>query len=383
MRAIVAASVMVFVAALAWGDPPPGYYDTVDPTSPATLRATLHALIDDHTKYPYTASTTDTWDILELADEDPNNAANILDVYKNHSYVKIGGGNTSYNREHTWPNSYGFPTNSDTNYPYTDCHHLFLCNISYNSDRANFPYGDVTAAANERVTDVNDGQGGGSGVFPGNSNWFTSTLWQTWIGRKGDVARAMFYMDVRYEGGTHGITGASEPDLVLTDDSGLIVSTGGNASVAYMGLLTVLRQWNAEDPVDNRERHRNDVVFSFQGNRNPFIDHPEWVEALFGEPTDVTAVPFAARINRVYPNPMNPASNLIFTLASPGLVRIDVFAVDGRWVRTLLDAPYPAGMFQVRWDGTDYQGNIAASGTYVFRLQSGNVDDTHKVVLVK
>lgn len=273
-----------------WAAPPAGYYDTVDTSTPAQLRATLHAVIDDHTRYPYSSSSTDTWDILEQADENPANATQILDVYKNHAYTKFGGGTGPYNREHTWPNSYGFPDDGPTNYPYTDCHHLFLSDVAYNSDRANKPYGNCTTAATERVTDFNDGQGGGSGVYPGNSNWFNADDWQTWIGRKGDVARAMFYMDVRYEGGTHGVTGAAEPDLILTDNRSSIMSTGGNASVAYMGLLSVLVQWNAEDPVDDRERARNDVVYGYQGNRNPFIDHPEWVNALFVTSTGPTIV---------------------------------------------------------------------------------------------
>ena len=268
--------------------PPPGYYDTVDASSPAALRATLHAVIDDHTRFPYSASTTDTWNILELADENPANAANILDLYRNRSYAKFGGGTGPYNREHTWPNSYGFPNDGTTNYPYTDCHHLFLCDVGYNGDRGNLPFGNAASGASERATDFNDGQGGGSGVFPGNSNWFNTSVWQTWVGRKGDVARAIFYMDVRYEGGTHGITGAAEPNLIVTDNAALIVTTGSNASVAYMGLLSVLVQWNAQDPVDNRERAHNDAVYGFQGNRNPFVDHPEWVNALFVSSTGPT-----------------------------------------------------------------------------------------------
>lgn len=268
--------------------PPPGYYDTVNTSSAALLRSTLNAVIDDHTRYPYTSSGTDTWTILELADQDPANSANILDVYRNRSLVKFGGGTGPYNREHTWPNSYGFPNDGGTNYPYTDCHHLFLSDVGYNSDRANKPYGNCAPGSTERITDVNGGQGGGSGVFPGNSNWFDATNWRTWVGRKGDVARAMFYMDVRYEGGTHGVTGAAEPDLILTDNASLIVSTAGNASVAYMGLLSVCIQWNAEDPPDARERSRNDVVYSFQGNRNPFIDHPEWVSGIFVPSTGPT-----------------------------------------------------------------------------------------------
>jgi endonuclease I len=267
--------------------PPPGYYDTVDAANAAALRATLHDVIDDHQRFPYTSASTDTWNVLELADEDPANAGNILDVYRNASYQKVGGGNTNYNREHSWPKSYGFPTDNSGNYPYTDCHHLFLVDSGYNSSRNNKPYRFCNAACIENVTLVNNGQGGGSGVYPGNSNWtsgsFTAGTWETWIGRRGDVARALFYMDVRYEGGVHGITGSAEPDLILTDEEALIAAsnTGANESIGYMGMLSVLLQWHIEDPVDADEMNRNDIVFSFQGNRNPFVDHPEWVDCLF------------------------------------------------------------------------------------------------------
>lgn len=262
---------------------PPGYYATVNATTPTSLRTTVHAVIKDHTKITYTGSGTDTWVVLELADQNPANSTQILDLYKNTAYAKAGGGNTFYNREHSWPNSYGFPTDGTTNYPYTDCHHLFLCDIAYNADRGNHPYMNGTASWTERTTAVNGGQGGGSGVFAGNSNWFNNTAdgWQTWSGRKGDVARALFYMDVRYEGGTHGITGAAEPDLRLTDTLSLIQTTGGNASIAYMGLLSVLVQWHNQDPVDAKEMAHNNAVYTYQGNRNPFVDHPEWVACLF------------------------------------------------------------------------------------------------------
>jgi endonuclease I len=273
LRGLALATALLGVGA-GQASPPPGYYATVDTSNAALLRTTLHEVIDDHTRFPYTSSGTDTWNILEAADQDPGNPANILDVYLNHSYVKFGGGTGPYNREHTWPNSYGFPDDVATNYPYTDCHQLFLSNVGYNSDRANKPYGP--AVATERPTEVNDGQGG-----PGHSNWFNATYWQTWDGRKGDVARALLYLDVRYAGGTHGVTHAAEPDLILTDNPALIQTTGSNASIAYMGLLSVLLQWHVADPVDARERARNDVVYSYQGNRNPFIDHPQWASGIF------------------------------------------------------------------------------------------------------
>lgn len=266
----------------AGGTPPPtGYYSGADTSSSANLRATLHGIIDDHTRFPYTSTATDTWDVLEFADEDPLDASRILDIYKNASYLKAGGGNTYYNREHTWPKSYGFPNDVASNYPYTDMHMLMLSDSSYNSSRNNKPYGNCTASCTEYPTQTYASAGGGGSVFPGNSNWANTSIWQTWGKLKGNVARALLYMDVRYEGGTHGGTGAAEPDLRLTDDLSLITTTGSNASVAYMGLLTVLLQWHAADPVTEAERLRNDAIHSYQGNRNPFVDHPEWVTCVY------------------------------------------------------------------------------------------------------
>jgi endonuclease I len=291
MRPLSATFVVIFAvlagtAGPSRAQPPAGYYDFVDTSSGATLRSTAHAVIDDHTRHPYTSpSATDTWDILESADEDPADSGRILDVYRNASYAKVTGGNSNYNREHTWPTSYGFSSNLSSNYPFTDAHALFLSNSSYNSSRSNLPYRSCDSACLEKVTEVNGGQGGGSGTFPGNSNWRSGSgstgRWQTWLGRQGDVARALLYLDVRYEGGTHGATGHAEPDLILTDDLGQLFTTTTNVSTAYMGELATLLAWHEADPVDDKERSRNNAVFESQGNRNLFIDNPEWVSCVF------------------------------------------------------------------------------------------------------
>ena len=284
LRGVLFVCGLLLCGGLALADAPAGYYDTVDASSTANLRSTLHGVIDDHLKIPYTAAGLDTWDVLESADEDPNDPTHILDIYMNASYQKWGAGNLDYNREHSWPKSFGFPNDGSDNYPYTDCHQLFLANDSYNSARNNKPYGTVGGVGTtEYTTVVNDGVGGGSGVYPGWSSWANPTYWETWVDRRGDVARALFYMDVRYEGGSHGITGVTEPDLILTDNLALIEAsnTGSNLTVAYMGLLSVLLQWHQQDPPDDNEMHRNDAVFASQGNRNPFIDHPEWIDCIF------------------------------------------------------------------------------------------------------
>ena len=285
--------------ALGGGNGGEGYYGLVNDSSPAQLRCSLHETINGHVAYPYSGSGTSTWTILEIADEDPNDAGKILDVYRNRSYAKGqdragSGGSNKYNREHTWPNSLGFPSSTNDglpNAPYTDTHMLYLSDELYNSNRGNMPFDNCSLASGcaERVTEANNGRGGGSGTYPGNSNWFKGPngnqgSFEAWGARKGDMARAVMYMAIRYEGGAHPTTGQTEPDLELTDNRSLIVGT--SSSPAYMGMLSTLLEWHAGDPPDAAELARNGVIEAHQGNRNPFIDHPEWASnALFTSTT--------------------------------------------------------------------------------------------------
>lgn len=369
-RAILTA--VLLLAAIAGAEPPVGYYDSVDLSSPAALRQSLHDVIDGHTKIPYTSSSTDTWDVLEVADQDPFNAGRILDLYQNRTFSKQGGGNSFYNREHTWPNSYGFPDDGSANLPYTDCHHLFLCDIDYNGARGNLYFDDCITSCTPYAADFYDGQ---SGV-----NSRDGDSWETWGGRKGDVARAMFYMDVRYEGDA-----GSEPDLILTDDPALIQTSGGNnASVAYMGLLQTLLEWHEADPVSDRERARNDAVFMYQGNRNPFIDHPEWVAGVFlGQITDAGDAPAPALITGVHPNPFNPSTTLSFALPRAGAAQVAVFRLDGTRVRLLADGSRDAGPFSLAWDGRDDAGRPLGSGAFICRLLTADGVDTRPLLLLR
>ena len=262
------------------------YYAQVNTSSPEQLRCSLHATIRGHTAFPYSGTgVTSTWTILELAEEDPNDPTRIIDAYRNRKYLKGSdragtGSGITYNREHSWPNSLGFPSQTDAqgrpNAPYTDTHMLYLTDTGYNADRGTKPYAACaqSSGCTERPTELNLGVGGGTGVYPGNSNWFDGSSYEVWSARKGDFARTILYMAIRYEGGSHPVTGQAEPDLELTDNRALIVGT--TSSPAYMGLMSTVLAWHQADPPDAAERRRNDVVFSFQGNRNPFIDRPEW-----------------------------------------------------------------------------------------------------------
>jgi uncharacterized repeat protein (TIGR01451 family) len=264
------------------------YWNGVTGATGAALRAAIHSRMGDHQRHDYTSGQTDTWDILEAADENPSNSSQIISLYPNIAYTKFGGGTGPYNREHSWPQSYGFPDEGVTNSPRTDCHHLFLDQVQSNADRGNKPFGTCNAGCTQIATVSNNGHGGVGGGYPGDSNWYMGSdgptgTFEVWSHRKGDVARAQLYLDVRYEGGNHDATGFAEPDLILTDNTGQIATTGSNTTgTAYMGRLAVLLQWHQADPPDAEEQNRNDVVWRYQGNRNPFVDHPEWVQCVFG-----------------------------------------------------------------------------------------------------
>ena len=273
-----------------------GYYSQVNTSNPGQLRCSLHATIRGHTAYPYSGSGTSTWTILELAQASANDPNKIIDVYRNRLYQRGSdragtGSGITYNREHTWPNSLGFPGATGNlglpSAPYTDTHMLWLSDTQWNADRGNKPFAYCSSNCGERITEANEGVGGGSGTYPGNSNWVRSPdgnagSFEVWNHRKGEMARAIMYMAIRYEGGVDPTSGQNEPQLELTDDRAKIVIMNNYSQTAYMGLLTDLLAWHQLDPPDAQEVARNDLIFSFQGNRNPFVDHPEWgTRALF------------------------------------------------------------------------------------------------------
>lgn len=256
------------------------YYQSVNLATPATLRCSIYDTIKGHTKYPYSGSgTTNTWTILNLADEDPVEEDKILDHFRNESYTKIDGGQGAYNREHTWPRSYGLGS-TGTPGPATDTHMLHLTHVGYNSNRGNKPFANCNSGCTKLPTTPNHGVGGNTDA---DSNWYTNPdgndgSFEAWDYIKGNMARAVMYMAARYQGES------GEPHLELTDNRSLITG-GGSGGKHYMGILTDLLEWNSFDAPDERELNRNQIVFNFQNNRNPFIDHPEWARReLFETP---------------------------------------------------------------------------------------------------
>ncbi|GLZ29420.1 hypothetical protein Lesp02_16100 [Lentzea sp. NBRC 105346] len=231
--------------------PPPtggGYYDPAIGKTGEQLRDALHTIIKSQTKLSY----DQVWDALKNTDQDPANTANVILLYSGVSRSKSlnGGDPDDWNREHVWAKSHGdFGTATG---PGTDLHHLRPEDVSVNSARGNLDFDN-----------------GGSAVSQCSDCWADSDSFEPRDAVKGDVARMIFYMAVRYEG-DDGFA-----DLEPNDST-------SNGTAPYIGRLSVLKQWNAQDPPDTFEYRRNQVIFdSYQHNRNPFIDHPEWVASIW------------------------------------------------------------------------------------------------------
>ncbi|MFI1994839.1 endonuclease [Actinoplanes sp. NPDC020271] len=225
------------------------YYAAASGKSGTALKAALHTIISTGvTKISYDA----VWDALKVTDQDPSNSANVILIYSGISRSKTlnGGDSGDWNREHVWAKSHGdFGTATG---PGTDLHHLRPEDVAVNSLRNN-----------------KDFDSGGSAATGAPGNYTDGDSWEPRNAVKGDVARMIFYMAVRYEGDD------SWPDLEVNES----VSNGTNP---YIGKLSVLKQWNTQDPPDAFEKNRNQVIYAtYQHNRNPFIDHPEWVSSIF------------------------------------------------------------------------------------------------------
>ncbi|MFF9396325.1 endonuclease I family protein [Streptomyces griseoluteus] len=224
------------------------YYKNAVGKTGASLKSSLHTIISSQSKISYSA----VWDALKVTDQDPNNSSNVILLYSGVSRAKsLSGGSTGdWNREHVWAKSHG--DFGEVTGPGTDLHHLRPADVQVNSVRGNKDFDD-----------------GGSAVSGGGGSLSDSDSFEPRDADKGDVARMILYMAVRYDGGD-GFADLEPNDKV------------GNGSNPYIGRLPVLRQWNDEDPPSAFEEKRNQVIYdTYQHNRNPFIDHPEWVDAIW------------------------------------------------------------------------------------------------------
>ncbi len=260
------------------------YYKNISTTATGnTLKTQLYNLIKDHTQCAYGSlevqmKVTDRdYDLDPVTENEPEN----YDPYMKLLYADYNGNKSTakkwstsqgsygvqsgyvWNKEHIWAKSNGFGKSSGCK-AYSDLHHLRASDWKCNNTRGNFPFSNVTNHTTSNASfDYTQNRR--------TDNYLENGVFEPRDSDKGDVARALFYMATRY--------------MISSADSGntaLALTNGTDKSGGKWGYLSTLLAWNTQDPPDKFEINRNGLVQSFQHNRNPYIDHPEWAQKVFG-----------------------------------------------------------------------------------------------------
>jgi len=254
---------------------PAGYYTTATGTG-YTLKTQLYNIIKGHTDNGYAGLYTTylTSDIDNFYEND----ATILDMYSENPSgtdpYNYSSGSTQrcgsysvegdcYNREHIIPQS----TFSSAAPMVSDAHHITPTDGKVNGQRSNYPHGTVATAT---WTSLNGSKLGSSSVAG-----YTGTVFEPINEFKGDIARMYLYFATRYE---TTISGYSFP-----------MFNGTSNQVFTTAFLNMLLAWHTQDPVSAREIARNNAIYARQNNRNPYIDHPEYVQAIWNPTADTQA----------------------------------------------------------------------------------------------
>ena len=252
-------------------DPPAGYYSTATGTG-ATLKGQLHNIITTGDSYrSYDQLRTD----LQITDADLVDPSKLRVVYNNGvAITKVTSGNSgipgwddgnTWNREHSWPQNRGVDSTSAPDG--SDLFHLFSSKMTDNSTRGDLNFGGVFGAQTRGI--VSDG---GTKYYPGDAD-------------AGLIARAEFYVAVRYDGSE---SGTADLELAAGDPN------PGSTSVT-LGDLNRLLEWHFAKVPDTYERKRNDLIYdNYQNNRNPFIDRPEFVWSIFMNQTNDSQITIAS-----------------------------------------------------------------------------------------
>ncbi len=254
-RRLLAACAVLTAVIAAQAAVPAGYYSSLNGKSGQALKNAVHDLVANHTVVSY----DNMWTYYPSTDCYPDNKQHVWDMYSDNTYYFNGTRSVSgMNREHSFPKSWWGGAVVDA---YTDLNHLYPADGPANMAKSNWPLGEVsTASFDNGVTRVGSpvsGQGGGAGsVFEPDNRY------------KGDFARTYFYMATCYQDYKWKYT------YMVSNSSWLTLNDWS---------IKLLLKWSRQDPVSDKETARNDAVYRIQNNRNPFIDHPELIEYIWGD----------------------------------------------------------------------------------------------------
>jgi len=241
---------------------PAGYYDAASGKKDAELKTALFKIINAHTQLEYYSSSTS----FRQTDWNPNGY--FWDMYSNIHRSSWSG----LNREHSLPKSwFGISSGQENSIPMgTDLHNLYPSDATANTAKSNYPLGEVTGTP----TFDNDVVKVGTNGFAG----YSGQVFEPADEYKGDFARDYMYMVTCYEDQSSRWTSTGTASMLIRNSTYPVFKTYA---------INLLMKWSREDPVSEKEIDRNNAVYSLQGNRNPFIDHPLLAEYIWGEYTGI------------------------------------------------------------------------------------------------
>ena len=281
----------VFIIQSIFAQIPDGYYDSAEGKEGYELKTALYNKIKGHTSVSYTPGVWNAFYTTDVRDD-----GYVWDTYSDCDFTlgddqDHGSGGTSecefYNREHSFPRTWFGGEVAPMN---TDLFHIMPTDKYVNNQRGNLEYGEVSSP----TSTFNNGSKIGTNTYGS----FSGTVFEPIDVYKGDFARNYFYMATRYE------------DVISTwPGSGML--DGSSDQCFEEWALDMLIEWHTNDPVSQKELDRNDAIYAIQHNRNPYIDHPEYVNYIYNPDGSVgiNNVTESGKI-KVFPNPAKVEINV-------------------------------------------------------------------------
>lgn len=343
--------ILLLFPLLVFGAEPTNYYNAAVGYTEAALKTKLFTIVGSHYQRDY----SDLWGDFEITDKRAD--GKVWDMYSNCTFTfgthqDRGSGGTSecqlFNREHSMPNSW-----FNKKYPmYSDLYHMYPTDKFVNNERGNNPFGETSSPTKT----YGNGSKLGNSTFAG----YTGTVFEPIDEYKGDFARTYFYMVTAYQ------------DSVVTWVSSQLAGNKYPALSAWS--VNLFLKWNAQDPVSTKETNRNNAVYGIQKNRNPFIDHPELAEYIWGNkkgtPWSLTAGIDELKVE--FTLSPNPAKDVLNISTDEPSISCSVFNLNGQLL-----------LQQTLNNSEVLSVATLNNGMYLLQVQSGNRKTIQKFIINK
>ena len=290
MKKIVALFVGLSFALAVSAQAPSNYYNSANGLTGNQLKSALHNIIKGHTSISYSNILNAFWStdnkgngvVWDMYSDRPGGTPPYTYYLGQDNCGQYDSEGDCYNREHSWPQSW---FNNDGT-ARTDLHHIFPTDGFVNGMRSNHPYGEVRSSSWVSQN--------GSKVGTCKTSGYTGTVFEPIDEYKGDLARALMYMSVRY----------------YSEDANWGSSGMTNKAELQPWAIQLLLRWHEQDPVSQKEIDRNNAIYDdFQHNRNPFVDHPEYARMIW-DPTWNEVGENPTQAVYLFPNPVERGRTL-------------------------------------------------------------------------